>query len=191
MSKTTDYRSEASDDAANFVEEFADQVVEKLIDDGEASDDFLNDYGNADSYHHETHVDKAYNLSEAAEILDQLDDYEETDSGLWEGLQPREAISAQAAYTYGAAVYSMACDIIEAINEDDEIESLLEHRGKDIDDSMADDADGEKNDSYDEEFAEHIKATFPDNPNVTQEQFDAKLVELVTARVKEVIAENR
>lgn len=111
------YLEEAKDDAARFIGEFEDQIVEQIIYSSEASDDCLNDYANGDSYHHESHVDKEYDLSESAAILDELSEYEETDSGLWEGLAPREAISAQAAYTYGAAVYSKAQELIKAINE--------------------------------------------------------------------------
>ena len=111
----SDYQ-DAKEDAAYFVLNFKDEVLEQLLNKGEASDDFLNDYPGGDSYHHETHVDKWYNLSDAAEVLDSLSEYEETDRGLWEGLEPREAIGAQAAYTYGNAVYSLAVDLIEDIN---------------------------------------------------------------------------
>ena len=74
---------------------------------------------------HENHVDKSYTLSEAAELLDDLDDYEETDEGLWEDLSPRDAISAQAAYTYGNAVNYLFGDLTKKINKDDDIEDLL------------------------------------------------------------------
>jgi uncharacterized membrane-anchored protein YhcB (DUF1043 family) len=179
MSNRTDYRVDASSDAADFVENFIDEVVEQLIDEGEASDDFLNDYPNGDSYHHESHVDKSYNLTEAAAVLDELRDYEETDSGLWEGLAPREAILAQAAYTYGAAVYFKAQDIIKAINSDDDLEELLECRGLDVDDAQDDESVGT--------LIERILL----EQVVTQKQFDDELKKRVTARVKELISDNR
>jgi len=112
------YRQQADDDAKDMVEHFTDQIVEKLIEEGEASDDLNNDYSGGDSYHHETHVDRSYSLLEAATLLDELDDFEETDSGLWEGQSPRDAIATQAAFTYGHAVYSMWNDYIEKINDD-------------------------------------------------------------------------
>jgi DNA-binding transcriptional MerR regulator len=115
--KKTNYPLEAENDAKDMVVEFVDQIVEKLMEQGEASDDLNNDYSNGDSYHHETHVDKSYSLLEAAELLDQLSAHEETDSGLWEGQAPRDAISTQAAYTYGSAVYSEWTDLISTINE--------------------------------------------------------------------------
>lgn len=134
----SDYRKEARSDAADFVLNFEDEVIEQLIDKGEASDDLLNDYPGGDSYHHETHVDKCYSLSDAAEVLDSLGDFTETDSGIWQGLEPRDAISAQAAYTYGNAVYSMAVDLIEIINRQaefviDEFEDEATEKGQDRD----------------------------------------------------------
>ena len=112
------YYQKADDDAKYMVEHFADQIVEKLIEEGEASDDLNNDYSGGDSYHHERHVDRAYSLLEAATLLDELDDFEETDSGLWEGQSPRDAIGTQAAFTYGHAVYSMWNDYIKEINSE-------------------------------------------------------------------------
>ena len=111
------YYTDARSDAAETVEHFLDEIVEQIIDKGEASDDLLNDYLGGDSYHHESHVDKYYNLSDAAELLHELREHEETDDGLWQGLAPRDAIGAQAAYTYGNAVYSMFRDLIKEINE--------------------------------------------------------------------------
>jgi hypothetical protein len=122
----TNYRHEAIDDAANMAEEFLDQILEQIEDKGEASDDLNNDYSGGDEYHHQSNVDKSYRLLEAAQVLDQLSEFEETDSGLWEGLAPREAVEAQAAYTYGAAVYSLWTDLIKEINEKVKEESFAE-----------------------------------------------------------------
>jgi hypothetical protein len=118
MTETTNYLREAADDAADTVRNFADEILEQLLDDGEASDDLLNDYPNGDAWHHECHVDKDYSLIDAATLIDQLMDFEETDSGLWEGLEPRRAIAAQAAYTYGNAVYNEWRELIEKINSE-------------------------------------------------------------------------
>lgn len=108
-------RQEAAEDAQSSVENFVDEIVESIIDNGEA-DTYISDY--SDSYHHESHVDKSYSLLEAAQILDDLSDFEETDGGLWQGLEPRAAVSAQAAYTYGNAVASMFEDTLKSINEE-------------------------------------------------------------------------
>jgi hypothetical protein len=68
-------------------------------------------------------VDRDYDLSEAAELLDDLSKFEETDTGLWEGQEPRRAIATQAAFTYGNAVYSYWRELIDAIN--DEVEDFV------------------------------------------------------------------
>lgn len=113
----TDYNAEAIDDAKRMVEEFRDQLIEKLIESGEASDDFNNDYAGGDRWHHETHINRDYSLQEAAELLSNLYRHKETDSGLWEGLDPERAIAAQAAFTYGNTVASEWSDLIEEIND--------------------------------------------------------------------------
>jgi len=117
MSQTENYRDLAESDAKSAVSNFRDEIVEMLLDDGKASDDLLNDYPNGDSYHHESHTDKWYNLQEAAAVLDQLDDFEETDSGLWQGQDMKTALGTCAAFTYANAVYSEWHDLIEKIND--------------------------------------------------------------------------
>ena len=73
---------------------------------------------NGDAWHHESHVDKWYSLHDAAAVLDQLDEFEETDSGLWEGLGMKAALAACAAYTYGNAVYNEWREKIQQINQE-------------------------------------------------------------------------
>lgn len=118
MTDTTNYDAEARSDARQMVAEFVDTIIEQLRDNGSASDDYNNDYSGGNEYHHLTHVDRDYDLSESAAILDQLADHEETDEGLWDGLEPRRAIACQAAFTYGNAVAYYWSAIIEAINTD-------------------------------------------------------------------------
>jgi hypothetical protein len=120
----SDYIAKAKSDAADTVLGFEDEILEQLLDKGEASDDLLNDYVGGDSYHHENHVDKSYYLTEAAELIDQLPEHEETDSGLWEGQQPKEAIGTCAAFTYGNAVYHYWSELIKEIN--DRAESIVD-----------------------------------------------------------------
>lgn len=125
MSKTTNYHAAAKEHARDMVNEFLDQIIEQLIADGEASDDYNNDYPDGDAYHHQQHVDKEYSLLEAAELLDQLQEHEETDNGLWDGLEPRRAVCAQAAYTYGNAVSAEWMELIKSINADDDVQEIL------------------------------------------------------------------
>lgn len=117
---------DAEDDARTTAENFLDVIAEMICQKRRASDDLLNDYLGGDSYHHENHTDKSYSLQEAAAVLDDLGEYEETDSGLWEGLDAKATISAMAAYTYANAVMAMWQRLIEEINNDDELSDLCD-----------------------------------------------------------------
>lgn len=117
MSTETYYRDSASSDACSTVREFMVEIIDQLIDNEEASDDLFNKYPNGDAYHHESHNDMLLTLKEAATILEELSEFEEDDSGLWEGQEPHAAVQTQAAYTYGNAVLSIWRDLIEEIND--------------------------------------------------------------------------
>jgi hypothetical protein len=125
-----DWSKEARSDAIYTIDHFDDDVVEQLEEGGEVSDDLMNDFPNGDQYHHESHTDKSYTLLEAAHLLDQLSNYEETDSGLWEGVEdPEEALSVKAAFTYGNAVMSEFQDVVRDLNSDFEEEFEPTPRG--------------------------------------------------------------
>ena len=114
----TNYRQEAEDDAANLVlEYFMDEIVDQLINKGEASADINNDYDNGDGIFHEVITDRSYHMTEAAELLSQLYEYAEEDAGLWEGETDIDRIAEiQAAYTYGNAVWDELETLIMNIN---------------------------------------------------------------------------
>lgn len=197
-------------DALNMMEEFLDATIEQLLDDGKASGDLLNDYPNGDAYHHETHVDKDYSLSEAAELLDCLSDHEETDSGLWQGLEPREAIACQAAFTYGNAVMDHWQNLIENVNDDEELSLLLEDYG-----GIEDDVQNEltvleeehrheqaeaktewelEQSAFPEEEREDFEGTDFDPPFDESEEVEKRQAEqaaLIHTRVKAMILERR
>lgn len=139
----TNYRQEAEDDAANLVlEYFMDEIVDQLIDKGEASADINNDYDNGDGIFHETIVDRSYHLTDAAELLSQLYRHVEEDTGLWEGETDIDRIAEiQAAYTYGNAVWDELETLIMNINslyiDDIKLETAIECLGyepEDMDD---------------------------------------------------------
>jgi hypothetical protein len=136
----TDYRSDGTSDARDFIDHYTDEIAAALVDYDKASDDLFNDYDNGDSWVHENVTDRNYSLTDAAELLDQLSRWEETDSGLWHGLEPRRAIAAQAAYTYSAYVCSEIADLIRMINDD--YEAALDDVKRD--ESLDEDASDEK-----------------------------------------------
>jgi len=147
------YQQEANSDARETVSEYKDEILEKLQESGKASNDLLNDYGNGDSWHHESHVDKWYSLSDAAELISELSEHEETDSGLWEGQQPKAAIGTCAAYTYGNAVYSEWRDLIEEINNEAEV--IIDDYNDLIDD--ADQAEEDNDEDYEGDTADELR----------------------------------
>lgn len=109
-----EWLDKAYEDAADAAEYFLEAIVDDIGEHGEASTT-ITDY--SESYHHESHIDRPYSLREAAELIDELGEYEETDSGLWEGAEPRRAIEIMAAFTYGNAVYELFKELMEGINE--------------------------------------------------------------------------
>lgn len=116
----TNYRDEAEDDAKELIQDyFLDEIIQQLIDDGEASDDYNNNYDNGDGIFHENVVDRYYDPEDALKLINQLRDYEEDDSGLWEGQDYEKILGTKAAYTYGNVVYHYWAGFIEEINEID------------------------------------------------------------------------
>ena len=114
------YYQLAEEDAKMLVTNyFMDEIIEQLMENGEASDDYNNDYENGDSTFHELIVDRDYSSNDAIELLRNLSEFEEEDSGLWEGKSWDNALAIIAAYTYGNAVYDKWTELIEEINEID------------------------------------------------------------------------
>ena len=110
----------AADDARDMAIYLLDAITQQLVEGDDASADLFNDYCDGDSYFHESHIDREFHLKTAAEILETYAEFEETDSGMWEGLDPKTAISVQAAYTYGNAIMSEWQRIIRHVNESDQ-----------------------------------------------------------------------
>lgn len=113
------YRKMAHDDAIELIQEyFKDEIVEQLSKNGRASDDIYNDYANGDEIFHEVIIDRDYKPYDAVILLDELGEYQEDDSGLWEGLTRWDDMLATiAAYTYGNAVMAEWRYHIKHINE--------------------------------------------------------------------------
>lgn len=168
----TNYQQEAEDDAANLVlEYFMDEIVDQIIDKGEASADINNDYDNGDGIFYETIVDRSYHLTDAAELLSQLYRHAEK----WNGETDVDRIAEiQAAYAYGNAVGAELDDLITDINNEvDDIkinaayEVLMENTdNKELSDydEMSDDevielAETDFSDEYEETLREQLTET--------------------------------
>ena len=113
--KEYDYRQEAKRDAAQMALHFLDEIVEQLKEKGTASDRLYHDYENGDEAL-DRYRQGGYSLHEAADVIEQLAEYEVDDEGLWQGLSPREAISVMAAETYANAIFELWRDLIDRIN---------------------------------------------------------------------------
>ena len=131
------YYQLAEEDAKMLVTDyFMNEIIEQLMENGEASDDYNNDYRNGDGIFHEVIIDRDYSSNEAIELLSNLHEFEEDDYGLWEGLSWDRALATIAAFTYGNAVYDEWTKLIEEINgidlEGNETEEQLENEIKEI-----------------------------------------------------------
>lgn len=166
----TDYAREAEEDAAMLITDyFMDEIIDQIIDMGEASRDINNDYANGDGIFHEVITDRSYGLEEAAELLSQLYRYEEEDSGLWEGEDVLDRIAEiKAAYTYGNAVYDEFDTLIMNINSLDidyiKFETAIEC------------LEHEPEDTIDYEIIEKAEETRP--------EYEEKLKERLTKEIK-------
>ena len=164
------YKDEAKNDAKTTACAFQDEIFESFMDHhGEASSDFLNDY--SDSYHHENHQPD-YTLLEAANVLRDLPEHEETDSGLWDGLKPQEAVCAQASYTYGNAVMHCFRELIKEINE--ELSELWDEH-----EAVEDEVDDELKDVLSDEELEDRDEEVEKRQEVVKEKIKAKIKEMV------------
>ena len=106
-----DYEREVEKDAKEFLSEYADEVIELLKDSEEELSDELYDNLNE-------HLDRSYTPEDAIFVLENSEN-EETDSGLWEGVNDwREELNIRAAYTYINDVRSEIDDIYKQMYEE-------------------------------------------------------------------------
>jgi hypothetical protein len=118
-SKFENYYGYVEEEARRFVDEYLEESLESIEEGNTDMHMFIDDY----RLHEWCDNDFIYvGLSDSAEILEQSNDVEE-DSGLWEGLEPREAIKTQAFFTYRSDMYFEVKELFESELED-KIESL-------------------------------------------------------------------
>jgi hypothetical protein len=108
-----DYRKDVLDDALDFIRDHEDLFLEALRDGHDSLHDFsIDDRGEF----HESVTDRSYTLADAAYILENCDN-EETDSGLWSSLDPKEAVPVMAAYSYANDVRERLGELYEELHE--------------------------------------------------------------------------
>lgn len=180
--KPTNYAQEAEDDAKELItENYIDEIIERLIDDGEASDDYNNDYDNGDGIFHEQITDRYYNSTEAVELLDQLSAFEEEDRGLWEGITDvNDILNIKAAYTYGNAVAHEFRELIEKINDDIYVEDIKIEIAKELAIKLESTTpEIETDNTWDEDILEYIQEHHED-------EFNDTLKERLKQEIKEI-----
>jgi hypothetical protein len=127
-----DYESEVRKEAVDFIEEVMDDVVEALRN----GDDYLLDRDVEDRFF-ECVTDRSYTLSDAAFVIDNSNNVE-TDSGLWEGKDPQDAIETQAAFTFSNDVHAEVEEIYEDLkstyddNYGEVYDDLMERHANDV-----------------------------------------------------------
>lgn len=128
------YLQDGTNDAIETIRHFEDEIIVLMVDEGSAPTD-MGDL--SETWNHEQHTDRAYDLTEGAKVCDQLSSYLCDDSGLWEGQEPKDAIGTQAAFTYGYYVLAEFTRLMQEINEhygDDVFDAQNEKEGDISDD---------------------------------------------------------
>jgi hypothetical protein len=110
----SDYKKDIEQEATDFILNNEDMIIEALVDDADWD---YNEIPDLDSTWHESIVDRGYTLQDAAYIISECEN-EETDSGLWEGQQPEEAIKTKAAFSYALDCWFEAERIYDELKED-------------------------------------------------------------------------
>jgi len=97
-----DYQKDIEEDVKDFIANQEEMIKEAII---EGSDWDLNDIRGLDEAFHEDITDRVYTPEDAVYILENCEN-EESDSGIWEGLNNwRDELSARAAYSYSNDVW--------------------------------------------------------------------------------------
>lgn len=171
------WTEKANEDAKDFIKYYLeDEIIEQLIEDGEFGEDIRNDFSNGDSSFHEIIVDRSYDDKEAIDLISDLYEYEETDSGLWESLSWDQVLSAKAAWTYGNAVYEKATDIINDIREKIEMD-YLDVRAAETIVSIKEDNIYKFDDMDDDEIIKYAKENYENEFNEMLKKKITKLIE--------------
>jgi len=106
------YSDEVRKEAVDFIEEMMDEFITAM----QNEDDYFFNSDVEDRFF-ECVCDRAYTLSDAAFVIENSDNVE-TDSGLWEGREPAEALETQAAFTFSNDVHCEAEEIYESVKSE-------------------------------------------------------------------------
>ena len=157
MGQFANYKEYIENEAKSFVNEYENELLDEVKNGNTDVYEFINDYRVYEWIDNDfIYVD----LIDSAEILEQSDNVE-TDSGLWEGKEPAEAIKTQAFFTYRNDLSSKVMSMFESVLQDklDELEERLEELREELkneqDENNLEEIDNEINEI--EEFVKYIE----------------------------------
>jgi len=171
-------------DAQDIISDYIEEIAKMLIDDGEASTDLYNDYSDMDSRISESD-DYWRRPEEAIETIDELSEFEEEDSGLWEGCRDhRKILSAIAHYTYTNTLYAEIESMIKSINDTLDSDAITEIEDQITKELLTeDDYQSMKEKDIDIEDFDQVREWCEENI----EEFTSERLERVIKAVKEEI----
>lgn len=156
-----DYLKDVLDDAVSFIQDHEEALKEAIVD----GLDFDRNYISClDEDFHCAITDRAYSLTDAAYIIESCVN-EETDSGLWEGQQPEQAISTKAAFAYSMDVWFKCEEIYKEIKEayEDALNDIEEEQGPGDEDAYAELAIGRSWRAFEHDYLE-VEPVLPGSP---------------------------
>ena len=166
------YANEAKEDSKAFVENFKETIVDSIYDGETISVDPCNGYRGGDEFCSETYGNEYFNLMEASEVLHYLREYEETDSGLWQDLNPEDAVIAKASWTYRNAVIQSVSDLLREIRDEDWSEVTSTAISEVFDSVLECGTPYDKVEKIsDTDFEEEVKNAIADRPEVILDNF--------------------
>jgi hypothetical protein len=138
------YMGEVRKEAVDFIGDCFDDVLSAF----ENDEDRLFDESGVDDAFWESVIDRSYSLSDAAFVIENSNNVE-SDSGLWDGKDPAEALETQAAFTYGNDVRNEVEEIYEDLkmefdSKKTEVYDELEEKNINSEDDEDDDYDPEE-----------------------------------------------
>lgn len=116
------YDNEVEKEAVDFIEEMMDEFIEAM----ENDENYFLD-GDVQDRLFESVTDRSYSLTDAAFVIENSNNVE-SDSGLWDGKDPAEALETQAAFTFSNDVSSQIEEIYEDVKTqyDDEYQRVYD-----------------------------------------------------------------
>ncbi len=160
------YRTDAMNGAKDFIaEHLKEDIIDNLVRDYETPE-MLYGYPGTEEYTYQ-YSDTEYRPREAVNLLEELDDYEETDRGIIGEGDWRDQLSATAAFTYRNAVVSFINDLLGEINQidfetiDDEVVEVLKKQNAEGLKTI----EGEDKVWFEEDEADYIRSAFEEEYN--------------------------